>query len=286
MAYFLLGYDVETADVELDDKVDERHLLNGRQGVRDFAEAAVRIHEELEAPCTLYFTGTTLKKYRNEYLGFLKHPLFDIQSHTYNHIRFKSVMDRTLNGESVFFQGGDPVDIAISVAQNNVLIEEIFGKVCTGVCAPWNYYRGLGDRPDLLKLLAKQGIRIIRSYGRNSEDASPVELKHQPFWYAQQGFPDMLELMSHGWIDCHYRRVAGYSNWSAYVGETKKWIDLAVEHDWDFSVCAHDWSSVLYDPEMVHTREIIAYAKAKGMILCSAADYYDEKLKKREEVSI
>jgi hypothetical protein len=96
----------------------------------------------------------------------------------------------------------------------------------------------------------------------------------------------MLEVMTHGWIDCHYRRLVGYENWGPYVAETKEWIDLAVKKNMDLSICAHDWSSILFDANMEHTREIIAYAKASGLTPCTTSDYYEIKIKFKETGSL
>jgi len=278
MSCLLLGYDVETSCIE----DDERQYTMDGKATEVFIASARRIHEELEAPCTLYITGITLRNFRTSLAALHGHPLFDMQSHTYDHIRFKTVMDRRIDGKTTLYPGGEPIDIAISVARNKSLIEEFFGTECIGVCTPYGSYRGLSDRIDLLTILNKLGVKFVRSYGRNHHDASPVDIDIQPFWYGAQGYPDILEIMFHGWIDAHYRRLVGYEDWDAYVSETKKWIDMAVEKDLDLSLCQHDWTSVLHDRDMQYTKEILGYAKRRGCQLCTATDYYSSIMRKRE----
>lgn len=277
-----MGYDVETADIEADERVEERHWIEGERFVAQFVRSAIRVHETLEAPCTLYLTGRTLRTYRHHVAALKSRPVFDIQSHTFDHIRFKTVMDRTLDGRTVLFEGGTPLDIAVSVARNRVLIEEVFQTECRGITTPWTYFKGLNDRTDLLAILQRENVKFVRSYGRNSEDKSPVALEVQPYWYEAQGFPEMLEMMVHGWIDVHYRRQIGYENMTGYVEEVKRWIDRAVEENRDLSWCQHDWSSVLHDPDMNATYEIVRYAKEKGCTLCSGSQYYAYKQKTRD----
>ena len=44
------------------------------------------------------------------------------------------------------------------------------------------------------------GYRYVRSVGKGPKSTLPA-LLDQPFWYAQDGFPELLETPSHAWHD-------------------------------------------------------------------------------------
>ena len=50
------------------------------------------------------------------------------------------------------------------------------------------------DRPDSLSILHDQGIRYLRSLGRDWHEGQPRDLDRQPFWYDAQGYPEMLDI--------------------------------------------------------------------------------------------
>ena len=93
-----------------------------------------------------------------------------------------------------------PAALREEVALTSRLLEEHLGVECVGIRTPFGYYRGLSGRPDLLGILQECGIRYTTSWGRNEENANPTPWV-QPFTYAEEGFPGILELPFQFWLD-------------------------------------------------------------------------------------
>ncbi len=74
---------------------------------------------------------------------------------------------------------------------------------------PFGYYRGLRDRPDLLEIVRDAGLRYVTSWGRNEENGNPTPWV-QPFTYAEEGYPDILELPFQFWLDVVWFDQHGY----------------------------------------------------------------------------
>jgi hypothetical protein len=148
---------------------------------------------------------------------------------------------------------------------------------CIGLTGPWCYYRGLRDRPDILQVLWKEGIRFTRTDGRNERDWHPVSIDLQPYWYDALGFPDVLEIPIHGWHDCVIRdEVLGWDDVDGYVESVRPYLDRAAAEDSIFSLCQHDWSSIRADPQMRATEALIHYAQERGLRFMSYRACYDE----------
>ncbi len=201
-----MGYDVENyLDPYLNKDLDWEVTLR-------FLSSMRRVHEDLNVPSTLFICGRLLEE--SDVLRALQEladsQLFDLQQHTYSHQRLKTVVQN--DGEMVaVFRGASLEEIQKEVTRTNKLFEERLGVYCRGICGPYGYYRGLMDRPDILKVLYKAGIRFTRTYLRNENDWGPLSIKVQPFTYEPQGFPQILEIPSQGWQDIIYFRTNGLS---------------------------------------------------------------------------
>ena len=71
-------------------------------------------------------------------------------------------------------------------------------------------YRGLRDRPDLLEVIRASGLRYVTSWGRNEDNGNPTPWEVQPFTYADEGFPEILELPFQFWLDVVWFDQYGY----------------------------------------------------------------------------
>lgn len=88
----LIGYDVESNDPKV---------------LEDFLLKASRIHEELDAPCTLFVLGRSLEMAPDIFVRVAAGSgMFDIQQHTYSHLPLKSVVIESDNGVTMFCRGG------------------------------------------------------------------------------------------------------------------------------------------------------------------------------------
>ncbi|MCL6444395.1 MAG: polysaccharide deacetylase family protein [Alicyclobacillus sp.] len=265
MAIMLFGYDVESLDSTV---------------TRAFLDTAEKIHTRLEAPATLFLVGKTIELNIERLRALQNNPYFDFQSHTYSHKLLKTVCQNDGKGIRVF-RGASLSEIEDEVVRNNELLHEVLGVSCCGLTGPYNYYRGLSDRPDILAILHKHGIRYLRTYGRNENDWQPVPLDVQPFWYEPQGFPDILECNINGWQDCIKREYYGWENRNDYVRDIKNDLDYVKQNDLVFSYCQHDWSSIRGDETMWITESIINYALDLGIRIVHYTDFYLEMLSRR-----
>jgi peptidoglycan/xylan/chitin deacetylase (PgdA/CDA1 family) len=190
---------------------------------------------------------------------------FEIAQHTYEHFPLKTVVEES--AENVYLPGLSFDRIEEQLARPVELLQRHLGVRCRGLTAPYCHYRGLADRPDILAIVDRLGMSYVRSYGRNSRDYFPVPWEVQPFWYAKQGFPQLLETPMQGWIDAQWRREHGWANWPAYYEYLKTQVDLAAESGSCWCHCQHDWTSILYDEGLTWTRKFLQYAAGRLQIL-------------------
>ena len=259
MATFLLGYDVEH---------------NAPAVTRHFLATARRVHEDLNAPCSLFIVGRTLRQSPDAFRALLDHPLFDLQQHTETHLLLKTVYQENADGVQVF-RGGSPEEVRADVAAAQATFAEFLGFRPIGLTGPYNYYRGLCDRPDLVQIVYDEGIRFLRTWGRDAHDWQPVPY-FAPFPLTALGFPDVWEFGVHGWQDVLRRRELGWENLDGYFARMCDDIDRVVAADGVFSYCQHDWTSTRDDPDMTLTRRILQYAHDRGMRIAAYAPLYAE----------
>ncbi|MEA3403511.1 MAG: polysaccharide deacetylase family protein [Armatimonadota bacterium] len=273
MAWLLLGYDVENPDP--DSPVTER-----------FMRVATRVHRELEAPGTFFLCGRTVESNVDAIRAALNTGLFDAGQHTYSHVRFKTLWQVNEEGETVH-EGGSVAEIAREVDRASTVIRELLGVEVEGLTTPWGYYRGLGDRPDLLAILHLAGIRYVRSWMRNERDWVPVPLDRQPFFYAAQGFPELLELPLTVRHDCDWGNHLGfeprrYDSVEPYARFVADQLEQVAAKDWVFVYNQHDTTTVRWDPEMVVVQTLIERARELGISVGLYRECYEERLREGE----
>src|SRR3990172_975195 len=231
MATLLIGYDVE------------RQVQKYWHETRHFLKKVVPLHEEFDIPCTLFVCGRTLENNRKYFKTVKTHPLFDIQQHTYSHVLLKTVCMENLDGKITVFESGSLEEIEREVIKTRNLIEEYFEKPCIGLTAPYGYYRGFCDRPDILRILRRANVRFTRSWARDEHDYQPVPWKIQPFWYKPQGFGDILEFPIQGWQDYYWRERHGWKDIQGYITYLKECVELVKKKNLTWTYCTHDWTS-------------------------------------------
>jgi len=240
---------------------------------RDFLERMADIHEQMDAPCTVFALGSCLAAEPDAFEQAADCSRIEIAQHTWSHIPLKTVVMEDASGVEVV-RGAEPAQIEDEVQRTCKAIESICGVTCYGITGPWTYYRGLSDRPDLLDILHNCGIRYLRCYGRNEHDCQPVSVALQPYWYSAQGYPDMLECMVHGWNDAYLRSRLTWGNLRGFLDQMKQDMDAAAEDHLVFSWCAHDWSSLREDPGLTLVRGVLTYALDIGMEVLSYGQYW------------
>lgn len=240
---------------------------------RAFLRKAADIHRQ--HPCTLFLVGKVIENNAVDLEVLADNPMFDFQQHTYSHKLLKTVCIDREGCEIEIHRAMSFSEIEDEVGRTSELIRRYFGKKCTGITGPYAYYRGLADRPDILEILHGLGICFTRTYGRDHHDFQPVSFDIQPFRYAPQGFPEILEFPIHGWQDVYWRDMNGWDNLRGYGDYLEDCLSRTVERDLLWSYGSHDWSSLRGDPEMTIMRSLLESADARGVTTVSYRAYYE-----------
>jgi peptidoglycan/xylan/chitin deacetylase (PgdA/CDA1 family) len=281
MATLLIGYDTESAAVGeglarfIGPDVPQYRCALDPDTTRRGVAILKRLHEELEAPCTFFVCGRTLLHALDAIEPLAGSDLVDIQQHTYSHVVFRDVRYRPVGGEVEAVIPETPaVAIREELAVTSELIRKYLGRECVGLRTPFGYYRGLRDRPDLLELVRETGHRYVTSWGRNEDNGNPTPWV-QPFAYAEEGFPDLLEIPFQFWLDGVWFDAHGYDQGRAFREALKGAIDEVVEQDLVFATAFHEWCAVAADEEGTGwIRGLLEYARDRGVEISTYTDYW------------
>jgi peptidoglycan/xylan/chitin deacetylase (PgdA/CDA1 family) len=281
MATLLIGYDTESAAVGeglarfLGPEVPQyRAALDPDTTSRGVALLR-RLHEELDAPCTFFVCGRTLLHALDAIEPLASSPLFDIQQHTYSHVVFRDVRYRAARSKTEAVLPETPhVALREELRLTSELIRKYLGRECIGLRTPFGYYRGLRERPDLLGIVHETGHRFVTSWGRNEQNGNPTPWV-QPFAYAEEGFPDLLEIPFQFWLDGIWFDANGYSEGRAFRRALEGAVDEIAEQDLVFATAFHEWCAVEADEEGTGwIRGLIEHALERGVEVMSYADYW------------
>jgi peptidoglycan/xylan/chitin deacetylase (PgdA/CDA1 family) len=280
MATMLMGYDTEYH------AIGENLARGGGESFYgslpdDTTEAGLdiitAIHEAVGVTGTLFVCGRTLLQCLPAVRKAAANPLLDVQQHTYSHILFK---DDTWKGG--LFPQSPPEALRHELGATSALIKEHLGTDCIGLRTPHGYYLGLSDRPDRLQLLADTGIEYVTSWGRNSEHDNPAPFDIQPFWYEEQGFPDILELPFQHWSDAFWFEGYGIDRGAEFLEVLKEGVDEIVDKDLVYGACFHEWAMIRYNEAGTGwARGVMEYALEQGVEVMSYTDYYNQQLQQR-----
>ena len=278
----ILGYDVETAS----------------ENTAGFLAGAEKLHDRYEVPWTIYLTGTTLESRVEDVRKVQENSLLTIGQHTFNHVLLKSVYMIPGDGQPVhgsapnFFKRGGSVEvIGEEIGQTQQLMRDLLGLECRGLTGPWGYYRGLLDRPDILQILHDSGIRWMRTYARDFRDCQPTPFSVQPFFYGDQGFPDMLEMGIQGYQDDFYwERFDDRRYGETYQDYIYAMLEEVAQNDWVWNLCSHDHGTAtveIFDQTKGKwIEDLILRAKDLGIRFVAPGDFYEEMRGRAEEVEL
>ena len=190
MSYYVAAYDTEAVFPWWDRDRRQRgfsytpaHITEFLNGVRAVAD----VHLQRDAPASFFLVAKMLELAGPELRAILDNPLFDIQCHSFTH-------------PNLIALGDDRATLQYELGDAKKLIEDTFGRAVTGLTAPGGYTDGFRGHPLILDVMWEAGYRYVRSVGKGPKDTLPA-LLDQPFWYAGDGFPELLETPSHAWHD-------------------------------------------------------------------------------------
>ena len=273
MAKLLVGYDVESFAIgEGLARLGDHGIVQATEpdSTPKAMEVILRNHEEFDAPATLFVCGRTLVHHIGLFQELSRHPLIDIQQHTYSHALFKP--DTWKGG---VFLASPPEAIEMELAMTSAAIERYLGVECIGLRTPHGHYLGLSDRPELLDVLERCGIRFVSSWGRNSNGENPTPFSTQPFWYSEQGHPEILEIPFQHWLDGIWFEANGIDRGREFGRVLRDAIDEIVADNLVYGGCFHDWTMLRYDEAGAGwVRALLSYAREMDVEIISYADYY------------
>jgi peptidoglycan/xylan/chitin deacetylase (PgdA/CDA1 family) len=281
MATILVGYDTETAAVgeALSLFTESPNFpLYARaldpETCREALELLTDVHADVGVPATLFVCGRTLLHALEPVRAAKASGLFDVQQHTFSHVPFKDIAYSPEPGIVATIPASPREALLEELAFTSRLIREHVGVECVGLRAPFGYHRGLRDRPDLLELVRAAGLRYITSWGRNEANGNPTPWV-QPFAYAEEGYPDILELPFQFWLDVVWFDQHGYDTGPALLEALKGAVDVVAEQDLVYGACFHDWVAVVSDEHRVGwLRSFLRYAQEKGVEVTTYTDYW------------
>jgi peptidoglycan/xylan/chitin deacetylase (PgdA/CDA1 family) len=238
-------------------------------------EVIADVHARHDVPATFFVVGRLLEVNPGKYEVLRDEELFDVESHTYSHGLLKNSV---VHGEGVSL---DVVET--EVARAGELLSSTFNREIIGLRTPCGFYRGLQGRKDVLEVLWRNGIRFVSSDLRGRLDTLPAPFT-QPYWYKEDGFPQLLELPGHDW---HDNVLKGYGAVPAFWPPIFPWglprnppetpeeefekvyrhsIDYAIEQDLTYySPIMHPWSIYRFNKEAKTIDLILSHAKKRGM---------------------
>lgn len=268
----ILGYDVESAS----------------DSTRGFLEGAEALHDRFGVPWTIYLTGKTAEACAEDVRRVAGNPLLTIGQHTFSHTLLKSVYMKPGDGQPVhgsspnyFKQGGSLGQLQDEITRASRLLSDLFDVECRGLTGPWGYYRGLVDRPDILQILQDNGICWIRTNARDFRDCQPTPFTEQPFFYVDQGFPEILELGIQGYQDDFYwERFDDRRYGDTYEDYLRAALDQVAENDWVWNLCSHDHDTeskeVFFETKGMWLESFILQALERDIRFVSPPSFYEE----------
>jgi len=281
MGTILVGYDTETAAVgEALSLLTESpnfplyRLALDPATCAEALEVLTEVHEDAEVPATLFLCGRTLLHALEPVKAAHATGLFDVQQHTFSHVPFKDIEYEAEPGLVARIAASPPEALREELSITSRLIRDHAGVECVGLRTPFGYYRGLRDRPDLLEPVRDAGLRYVTSWGRNEQNGNPTPWV-QPFAYAEEGYPDVLELPFQFWLDVVWFDQHGYDAGPALLAALEGAVDEIAEGDLVYGACFHDWVAIASDERRVGwLRGFFRYAAQRDVEVTTYTDYW------------
>jgi peptidoglycan/xylan/chitin deacetylase (PgdA/CDA1 family) len=237
-------------------------------------EVMTAVHADVGVPGTLFICGKTLLESLDAVREAHATGLFDVQQHTYSHYPFRDVVYSPDGAPALGVPTPPAVALREEVEITSRLIHKHLRTECVGIRTPFGYYRGLRGLPDRLRLLHDAGIRYVTSWGRDEHDRCPTPWV-QPFTYADEGFPDILELPFQFWLDAIWFDRHGYENGAGFRAALCGAVDEIADTELVYGACFHEWTVLAADEARTGwIRGFLEHARARGVEVTTYTDYW------------
>ena len=291
--YLELRFDVESAFALADltgELPTEKNWARWINEALAAVSAVCTVLDRQEVSATFFVLGLLLERAGGELASLLAaNPRYDIGSHTYTHMQIWRPDHKV------------PLDkVRAELSMTSDLIVQYFGSRPIGFCAPGNFYQGLRSKKEQLELLWQQGYRYVGTDGQDQRSHVLPAPFTQPYWYDDEGFPDMLELPLTGW-HCNMLFNSGHQNdnWQPYrwhpapgfpdgtalvnlpktVEEgfraRQKEFRYAIQNKLVYAPCMHPWSVCRFDPKLEHLERLIGMAKMENVPVVNCRQLYE-----------
>ncbi|MCW8131152.1 MAG: polysaccharide deacetylase family protein [Planctomycetota bacterium] len=239
-------------------------------------ERIAEVHRAMDVPATFFVVGKLLLgEERAPYRRLLGDARFEIASHSMNHALLRD--HPALEAPGVAW-----AQVEDEVRRSKGVIEDAFGRPCTGFRTPCAFVDGLGAGR-LPELVAACGYAYSSSTGWGPKYSLPVPV--QPA-YAYEDCPKLWEFPAHGWhenvLKGHNATPGRYLLWppvypdhvvTRFVRTPEEefavhryFIDKAVALGAEYATPIwHPWSLGKFDPEMRMLRLVFEYVRSRGM---------------------
>lgn len=225
--------------------------------------------DDFDAPATFFLVGRLVEAAPSAFRRALANPKYEIASHTYSHMGFKSVG----TWKCPYTVAAIEHDIKRGLA----VLEKVFREVTVkGICAPGNYYQGIQDRPDIQKMLVRLGMKYVCSDGRGPRDTIPSPFT-QPYWYIKG---KLLEVAHTGW-HCNMLNslMTDPTFWpplpstqlppkkvetvAEQIAVYRREFNYAFNNNLIYAPTMHPWSLYRFDPKIKALRSLLKWAGQK-----------------------
>ncbi len=278
MGALMIGYDVEAGTSG--DLIADKTAMTGTEVTKQFVEKARAIHQKHGLPATLFVVGQKFVTQPETFAPLVKDPYLELAQHTFSHMALKPCL-KDVGGRLELCDWPTALDAQeaeAELAKANDAFESALGISCRGLSAPFCYFLGFVDRPDLLAALRKCGIRYLRSFHLNKETAARREslpLDFRPFHYGPQGYPEIIDFCIKGLSDVGWALKYGWDSAESYLNYVKHSIDVVNASDAVWGMVAHDFSLIHYSPDLQLLDEILSYASKVGIETAAFGEMYD-----------
>lgn len=287
MSYYVAAYDVEAVYPwwELGDQPYSAELYRKSisysgerlQTCLDGVAAVADVHRRKNLPATFFLVAELVEHAASELRAILGDSLFDLQCHSYTHANIIAIAN-------------DAQALRHELIDSKQRIEDAFGKSVIGFTSPAGFSDGLRSQPQILEALWNAGYRYLRSVGLGPFNTIPAPLT-QPFWYADDGYPEILEIGLHAWHDnvltgqpfaIHWPPILPWG-YPTKVPETARetyaayapGIDYVVNNNLTTYVpCFHPWSIYRIDKHALQIELLLTHA-TRRMDVVSCTQVYD-----------